>query len=231
MIRPQRRANVLGHGQTNKESNVKQYKTCTKCGQTQSLESFHKDKTRKDGLFPQCKICVRADAKKRYVENPEHFKSKTRIYAIANPDKVKQNRAKWLENNREKNREYQRLWAVEYRKQNPLNHRRWKTDARKLAKWRAENPDKTRKQKHDRRVRELGARSYSVTSKDMARLMAGSCVYCGSQELIQIDHVFPLARGGTHSIGNLAPACRTCNVRKNSKFVMEWKRDEMKHKL
>jgi len=209
---------------------MNQYKTCTKCGQTQSLESFHNDKTCKDGLFPQCKTCVRGDANKRYADNPEHFKEKTRQYALAHPEMVKRNRAKWLANNREKNREYQRLWAAEYRKENPLNHRKWKTDPKKLAKWRLENPDKTRKQKHDRRVRELGARSYLVTSKDMARLMAGSCIYCGSRKLIQIDHVFPLARGGTHSIGNLAPACRTCNVRKSSKFVMEWKLHETKAK-
>jgi 5-methylcytosine-specific restriction endonuclease McrA len=209
---------------------MNQYKTCTKCGQAQLLPSFNNDKTRKDGLFPHCKICVRADAKKRYAGNPEHFKEKTRGYALAHPEMVKRNRAKWLENNLEKNREYQRVWAGEYRKQNPLNHRRWKTDPKKLAEWRRENPDKTRKQKHERRVRELGARSYSVTSKDMAKLMAGSCIYCGSRELIQIDHVFPLARGGTHSVGNLAPACRTCNVRKSSKFVMEWKLHEMKAK-
>jgi 5-methylcytosine-specific restriction endonuclease McrA len=210
---------------------VNQYKTCTKCGQTQSFELFHKDKTRRDGLFPQCKICVSADAKKRYAENPQPYKDKAKQYKEKNPERVLANRRRWLESNREKNREYQRLWALEYRKRNPLSHRKWKTNPKKLAQWRRENPDKTRKQKHDRRVRELGARSYLVTSKDISRLLYSNCIYCGSPESIQIDHVFPLARGGTHSIGNLAPACRTCNVRKSSKFVMEWKRDEMRHKL
>lgn len=34
-------------------------KTCSKCGITKGIEHFHKDKTRSDGIFPQCKDCVK----------------------------------------------------------------------------------------------------------------------------------------------------------------------------
>jgi 5-methylcytosine-specific restriction endonuclease McrA len=37
------------------------------------------------------------------------------------------------------------------------------------------------------------------------------------------DHIIPLARKGTHSIGNLVPACHACNASKGKKLISEWK--------
>jgi len=41
------------------------------------------------------------------------------------------------------------------------------------------------------------------------------CVYCGRkmQRLTQ-DHILPLSKGGTHTLGNIVPACLSCNARK-----------------
>lgn len=35
-------------------------KTCTQCGQTKALDEYHRDRSRRDGLFPQCKQCRRS---------------------------------------------------------------------------------------------------------------------------------------------------------------------------
>jgi len=46
---------------------------------------------------------------------------------------------------------------------------------------------------------------------------AGLCHYCGrkaSFKELTLDHVVPLARGGTTSPGNVVPACRECNKAK-----------------
>lgn len=40
------------------------------------------------------------------------------------------------------------------------------------------------------------------------------CVYCGSGDNLQCDHVVPVSKGGATTLENLATACRTCNVRK-----------------
>ena len=49
------------------------------------------------------------------------------------------------------------------------------------------------------------------------QLNRGICHYCekkfGAGELT-MDHVVPLARGGTTAKGNVVPACRNCNQRK-----------------
>jgi 5-methylcytosine-specific restriction endonuclease McrA len=48
------------------------------------------------------------------------------------------------------------------------------------------------------------------------------CTYCPGQ-CESIDHVIPLALGGTNYEGNLAPACRMCNARKNDSLLIEWR--------
>ena len=38
---------------------------------------------------------------------------------------------------------------------------------------------------------------------------------------LNIDHVVPLARGGSHTYGNLRPAHKLCNQRKHAKLMSE----------
>lgn len=58
------------------------------------------------------------------------------------------------------------------------------------------------------------------------------CGYCGSSldaddvSSWQIDHVVPLSRGGSDSTENLVAACRSCNLRKGSKTVEEFRKSE-----
>jgi 5-methylcytosine-specific restriction endonuclease McrA len=54
-----------------------------------------------------------------------------------------------------------------------------------------------------------------------AVLAAGDfrCTYCGRQApevVLHVDHVLPVALGGTDDPGNLAPACESCNAGKGA---------------
>lgn len=42
------------------------------------------------------------------------------------------------------------------------------------------------------------------------------CVYCGSNEKLGLDHVFPRSRGGADTPDNLVAACFPCNRKKSS---------------
>lgn len=49
------------------------------------------------------------------------------------------------------------------------------------------------------------------------------CAYCGRKmDKLTIDHVIPLAKGGTHSANNVVPACQHCNSVKNARTPEQW---------
>ena len=57
------------------------------------------------------------------------------------------------------------------------------------------------------------------------KLAKGICVYCGKKtpaEELTMDHIVPVSRGGTTSKGNVAPACKTCNIKKKQLLPLEW---------
>ena len=41
---------------------------------------------------------------------------------------------------------------------------------------------------------------------------------------MQIEHVVPIAKGGTHALGNIVPACQRCNYSKHTNEVESWYR-------
>jgi 5-methylcytosine-specific restriction endonuclease McrA len=52
----------------------------------------------------------------------------------------------------------------------------------------------------------------------------GKCAYCGAAGEMQMDHFVPLAKGGTHALGNLVPACPSCNYSKSDHDAETWYR-------
>jgi 5-methylcytosine-specific restriction protein A len=61
------------------------------------------------------------------------------------------------------------------------------------------------------------ARALRKTQWWLDRLNRGVCHYCGGRfppEKLTMDHLIPLARGGTSTQGNIVPACKDCNTAK-----------------
>lgn len=59
-----------------------------------------------------------------------------------------------------------------------------------------------------------------------------SCVYCGSTEELQVDHLYPLLGGvgGENTIENFVMACRKCNQSKGNKILEKWFEDHPEKK-
>ena len=57
------------------------------------------------------------------------------------------------------------------------------------------------------------------------RLADGVCYYCRRRvghQALTMDHIVPLGRGGRSVRGNVVPACKDCNTRKQSQLPVEW---------
>lgn len=48
------------------------------------------------------------------------------------------------------------------------------------------------------------------------------CIYCQATGPLALDHIVPVARGGSNHPSNLVAACRPCNSSKGSKLIEEW---------
>src|SRR5262245_34927503 len=62
-------------------------------------------------------------------------------------------------------------------------------------------------------------RLHAQQREAVTRQARGCCEYCLSQELFSpepfsVEHIVPLAKGGTHDLENLAWSCQGCNSRK-----------------
>jgi 5-methylcytosine-specific restriction endonuclease McrA len=58
------------------------------------------------------------------------------------------------------------------------------------------------------------------------RISTGVCYYCRRQvgaRQLTMDHVVPLGRGGASTRGNVVPACKACNTRKQRLLPVEWR--------
>lgn len=90
---------------------------------------------------------------------------------------------------------------------------------------------------HDFTVRALeDAAQRGLNLSDTARLVLaairpgrlergiyGPCAYCGDIYATSVDHVIPVARGGTDTVDNVVSACVRCNGRKGDRTPEEWR--------
>lgn len=188
---------------------------CNKCKELKSLDSFSKKKRGPSGLDWYCRACLSNQYKEKIKRNPDWSKQKLekqRAWLIANPDKYsvyKQKTIEWVK----VNPQYQKEWYQSNKKlRNEIN-----------ARWLKQNPEKRKEYARKRRISKRGSRSFKVLPKELRRLKSQPCFYCGSKENITVDHVIPLSRGGYDSIGNILPACISCNSQKNARFIMEYR--------
>ncbi len=60
-----------------------------------------------------------------------------------------------------------------------------------------------------------------ISRKNVLRRDRFRCQYCGSRDLLTIDHVMPRSRGGRDTWDNLVAACTRCNNRKGNRTPEE----------
>lgn len=86
----------------------------------------------------------------------------------------------------------------------------------------------TRRQRASRkRARRIARHTHDLTDQQWADLVDGwgGCAYCGATDgALQRDCVLAISRGGRYTVGNVVPACRSCNASKCNAEVTSWLR-------
>ena len=118
----------------------------------------------------------------------------------------------------EQRREYQRKWYSENKQK---NHDRVK-------RWLKKNPMKNREINRAKDHKKRGV-SGKIPKYIYARLFAeqmGVCVCCGDMlgDDYHLDHIMPIALGGTNDESNLQLLKADCNMRKGAMHPDEWRK-------
>lgn len=151
-------------------------------------------------------------------EQPEKLRKRYAAWAAANSDKKKASYAAWVAANREKRAKD----LSEYRKKNADRI------AASRAEWNAKNPERVRVHKANRRARML--ESGGELSPDLAsrlyKLQHGKCACCGQPlgKNYHMDHILPLALGGTNTDDNIQLLRPKCNFEKHAKHPVDFMR-------
>lgn len=198
-------------------------KTCVTCKQSfpRTTEHFRVNTRRRDGFGSYCLPCARA--RERAQSRRQYERHRERILA-RNRDWYQRNRDTHLPQRLAKCRErYPRERQRHIAKALGRYYAADPADRARRREYRRGNAEKWRVWNMSARARRLAATGKATVAQVRARVefYGERCYLCGAP-WEAIDHVIPIARGGTHWPANLRPICKPCNARK-----WAWKLDEL----
>lgn len=221
-------------------------KTCTRCGATKPLGDFHRRAKARDGRNAACKECICAERRAYTAQHPDRLAEQRRTYMrdpkkreahiararawrAANPERMLAYREEYEETNRERRKAFKRsAWPRYKARADAWVAANRDKERAKNSRFRERNRDLLAEAQRRRRVDRLGLR---VEDVDLESLWTGICPLCGGEMdgrltwphplSKSVDHIMPLALGGTHERHNLQWAHLRCNVSKGARLIEE----------
>jgi len=159
---------------------------------------------------------AKADNAKWHAANPDKGKAYAAAYRAANPEKRRAIGAAYRAANPERNRQRVAAWSAA----NPERHAALK------AAWAADNPEAIRIHQQNRRARKLengGTLSKGLSAK-LFNLQRGKCPCCNKPlgDDFHLDHITPLARGGSNTDNNIQLLRASCNRQKSAQDPVQF---------
>lgn len=158
----------------------------------------------------------------RYAANPEETRTRMKVWRTNNPEKVVIGTAAYRAANKE-NSKYQEKAKACRAANHAANPEKAKASD---AAWAAANPEAKRIHKQNRRARKYA--NGGVLSRDLSvrlfKLQKGKCPCC-KQPLgddYHMDHVIPLALGGSNTDDNMQLLRSRCNLQKHASHPVDF---------
>ena len=203
-------------------------------------------KTSASNWYEDNKESAKHIRKKYYDENIDKIKEYQKIWRAKNKEILDVKKTEWRKNNLEKQRQSSKKYRennkekmasirIAYVENNPEKVKQSKEKyaiknkeiiKQKAKQRRLKNPEKHKKAKHNRRAREknaLGFLSEGLVFK-LCNLQRGMCACCKKPlgNNYHMDHIIPLARGGTNTDDNIQLLRARCNLQKNAKDPIDF---------
>lgn len=174
-------------------------RTCTKCGETfpATTEFFTVNRKGTHGLRSHCKPCQRRD---KVAYNAAH-REERRLYYLTHREAILADRSQYYSANRQ---------AI----------------CDRVCRWARDNPVLVQAAHRNRAARRdgNGGKHTAGDVRDQRQRQKDRCYWCGEKtgKHYHVDHVIPLALGGTNGPENIVIACPTCNLRKGAKHPIDF---------
>jgi len=218
-------------------------KICRKCNLEKDICEYHKDKTKKDGLFIYCKLCAinrskiyyknhkekillsnknsRSDYNKEYWEkNKEKEKERFKEYYYNNLDKMKERQKLYKENNPDK-------LKISQQKSKQKNKEKFKENNIHIITWRTllnNSLKRLNTKKENKTIELLGYSAQDLKEHLESKFLEGMSWDNRSQW--HIDHIIPVSSfdkseklSVVNSLENLQPLWAKDNLIKGSKII------------
>ena len=192
-------------------------KICSKCGVDKDINDYYDKPGGKYGLTARCKPCHTEATKNWAKRNPDAVNRIAKKQREIHKDRIAQRWANYYALNKTHIAQKKRVYRAKTAEQRAEYQKQWYKN----------NPGKPSEYAHRRRVRELSGdiRVFKDSDWDfLLRQYNNRCAYCGGDGTLTKDHVIPVSRGGRHAVGNIVPACETCNFSKHNRLLVEWKK-------
>jgi len=191
-------------------------KQCKGCNKIKPNTEFYTRPGSPDGYRNFCKDCMHKTMKKYQQEHLEEKHEYNRAYRQDHLEVLREYSHRYWQEHRETHRKY----CLAYRREHLQEERaRGRAYAR-------EHPEKYREKAHLRRARKRNAEVEKIDDRLVFQQARYRCAMCDRKTKPDynyqhrlyptLDHIIPLARGGTHTWLNVQCLCRECNIRKHT---------------
>jgi len=177
-------------------------RTCKHCLISKPLTDFHK--CGKGARLFVCKTC-------RSILRKSH----TALYHLKHANKIKIKTRANLKKYNKNRAEAKRLWVQANFAQVSARNKAYKKA----------NKDTINAHNRMRAAKKRGSYYEKILKKTLKQIKESfnnKCAYCGRSGKLVWDHVYPISKGGPHTVENLLPACEPCNLRKHAKLPLQW---------